>query len=267
MTLVSSDADFSHYPIPNDNWRVDTSVLNELPGKLCSTYGEDSLTAKISNKKAEATLREFVLATKPEQVFDVIELFYNELRGIEPEKLSKFQSELNEVFFDEDLPWRLVDGEIFKVDSEFLAYQLVENAQSLLKTTGFAGAYEEFRHARSDLTAGDTKGAIHNACKSVESALKTLLKRSDGTAKELIDELVRSGFVSDLPENVRNGFATNVLMSLPYLRNRLGGHGQGSDSLDVPYVYGELSIHLAAAFIQFLLRQHLSKQADNNRAR
>ena len=46
-------------------------------------------------------------------------------------------------------------------------------------------------------------------------------------------------------------------MALPFLRNKLAGHGQGANVVDVPSIYGELTIQLAAALHNFLLAKHL----------
>src|SRR5882724_11168590 len=42
---------------------------------------------------------------------------------------------------------------------------------------------------------------------------------------KLIKELGSQGFFDDLPESVRSGFMDQVLKALPFLRNKLGGHG------------------------------------------
>lgn len=41
-------------------------------------------------------------------------------------------------------------------------------------------------------------------------------------------------------------------MTLPALRNKLGGHGQGTDIVEVPRSIAELAVYLAGAFIVFL---------------
>ena len=114
---------------------------------------------------------------------------------------------------------------------------------------------DEFSQARNDLTAGDYKGAIHNACKSFESLLKEVLQRESGNAGELIRTLRQTDFYDDVPEDMRRAFGDSVLMALPFLRNRLGGHGQGPDVVEVPREYAELAVNVAAAFIVFAVQK------------
>lgn len=40
-------------------------------------------------------------------------------------------------------------------------------------------------------------------------------------------------------------------MSLPTLRNRLGGRGPGESVVDVPKRFGDLAVAMAAAFVMF----------------
>jgi hypothetical protein len=56
----------------------------------------------------------------------------------------------------------------------------------------------------------------------------------------------------ELPESVQSGFMDQVLKALPFLRNKLGGHGHGAAVVDIPPGYGDLAIQIAAAFQNFL---------------
>lgn len=78
-------------------------------------------------------------------------------------------------------------------------------------------------------------------------------------ADRLIKELLAKGCFDDLPEAARSSFGEQVLKTLPSLRNRLGGHGQGATVLEVPQAYGELAVQLAAAFHNLLLTKHLQR--------
>src|SRR5690606_17236882 len=110
-----------------------------------------------------------------------------------------------------------------------------------------------------DLISGDGKGAIHNACKSFESTLKTVLGVDEGNASKLLDRLEESGVLDEVPVAARKAISTSVLMALPTLRNRLGGHGQGSDRIEVPSHFAALAVHLAGAFNHFVITAHLER--------
>jgi len=89
--------------------------------------------------------------------------------------------------------------------------------------------------------------------------MKVLTKLEHANGDKLIKELGSQGFFDDLPNSVRNGFMDQVLKALPFLRNKLGGHGQGAAVVDVPPAYGDLAIQIAAAFQNFLITKHLER--------
>ena len=166
-----------------------------------------------------------------------------------------FQRELNVLFEEEDSPWRMADGQFFKIDSQFMNTYVVARCYELLKADGFEGALEEFNQARDELAGDNVKGAILNSCKSLESVLKASLRTDSGTARVLIDRLVDDGFYEGLPQEFSRAFGQQVLMALPFIRNRLAGHGQGNSVVEIPRLYGELAINLAATFLLFIVQQ------------
>ena len=139
-------------------------------------------------------------------------------------------------------------------DPDIALITLTELAEQSLKTKSFHGAYEEFREARQDLLAGDTKGCISNAQKAFESALKTLLGTDRGNASNLIRQFVADGHVNDLPTEFKASFGEQVLMSVPTMGNRLGRHGQGAAVINVPAAYAQLTLEMAAAYLNFLVK-------------
>ncbi len=254
---------YSYQPDPTDNWRESTTVLEQLPGELCHRYGEENLLARKDDEgpRVPVDLKGFVEGGYPSQVFDVIELFYAE---VPKESQLEFQREMNVTLEEERSEWRFADGQLFKVDSQFLDAHVVARSYELLKAEGFEGPLDEFNQARNELAAGNVKGAIHNACKSLESVLKAIVGTESANASLLIKRLVDQGFYEGLPEDVARAFGDQVLMALPFLRNRLAGHGQGTSVVDVPRAYGELAIHLAASFLLFVVHRSIQLKAPSS---
>ena len=82
-------------------------------------------------------------------------------------------------------------GEVFKVDSLFLDVEIVERTEELLAAKHYTGALDEFRKARSDATASDTRDSIAKSHSAMESTMKTILGVSSSSASELIRQLGR----------------------------------------------------------------------------
>ena len=266
--MKEHDSAYCYKPNPLDNWTEETTTLHELPKQLKKLYGVDDLEAFVGEQRRKVDLEEFVMGAYPSQVLDVVEMFAQGPLDLP----ANFQAETNEAFQDERCPWLLCDGSFFQFDSQFLEIQVLHRAHELLRAARFEGALQEFVEARNDLASGDFKGAIHNAAKAFESALKAIHDRHDGSAKQLIDDLKGTSFYEGFPISLVSGFGDQVLMSLPNIRNRVGGHGQGETVIEVPRSLAEMSLHLAAVYIVFLVKRHMELTAvdttsqDSNKA-
>lgn len=254
LLLEANNFDFIVRPNPGDSWEVATDVITELMGDLRLAYGEKKLEARLPTgaRGAVNSLKEFFEGCYPSQVLDVVEAFWHRLSGMDSQ--GAFTVAVNEIFEDASCAWRIDDGEFFAVDQTFMGIRLAGMAEQSLKQKAFHGAYEEFRKAREDLLAGDTKGCISNSQKAFESALKTLLSTDKGNASVLIRQFVEDDYVKDLPQEFRKSFGDQVLMSVPTMGNRLGRHGQGEKVIDVPAAYAQLTLEMAAAYLNFLVK-------------
>src|SRR5713226_315878 len=123
--------DFSYDDSTETGWQYTTSVLREVEPELCRRYGQDKLLAfNDSDQRVPVGLEGFTLGAYPSQVFDLVELFSHESPS---DVRVAFQSDLNNVLEEERCPWRLTDGQFFKVDSEFLEANVVARSYELLK--------------------------------------------------------------------------------------------------------------------------------------
>ncbi|MEK7674483.1 MAG: hypothetical protein AAB676_01445 [Verrucomicrobiota bacterium] len=241
---------------PNDRWIDNSDIATEILPQLHRLYGLDHLTADgATGREMKVNLKGFVAGGDPAQVFDVIQLWYDELP---PDRQRSFQQELNEVFEEETFPWCFCERSFFQVDSKFLEERVQAQVHELLKTEGHLGAMQEFVEARNDFAASDFKGSILNSCKAFESVMKTILGKDGGSADDLIKALGKAGILDALPKDLRRPFETKVLQALPFLRNTLAGHGQGQQVVAVSRELAELCLHLSGAFILFCIRRHLA---------
>lgn len=240
---------------PNNSWISNSSILEEVKSEILIEQGWDKLPST-SHVEENSSFREFFLNGDAEFVFDAIELVSNWMNFEEKEALHQ---KVNQIFVQHSCPWRLMDGEFFKLDQDFIGMELSSVAHEVLAENGFTGATQEYVKARYYAGTGDIREAIYFASHSFESVMKVLTGLDHVNADRLIKELTAQGYFDDLPESVRKGFADQVLKVLPFLRNKLGGHGQGADVISIPSVYGELAIQLAATFHNFLIAKHLER--------
>lgn len=259
-TLQHFNETYGIQPDSNDNWIVDTSHLEELPSRLLDVYGEETLSADLDElcKETGLRLKDWIRKTSGERVLDAVEAF---LIVLGDEERIRCVAMLNEVLEQQDSPWRLLTEQFVLLDSVFVHTELVQRASEALSHADFEGSARHLIDAHHDLADGDTRGTIHNAGCSLENTMKAMLRREDGTTKRLLDDLLATGAFDDVPERHRAAFVNNVIMSLPWLRNRFGGHGRGPVVSDLPNSYGRLALGLAAVLNEFLVRLHLERSA------
>ncbi len=240
-------------------WNETTSVLGELPDRLANELGIENLMAwpEEGGPARPADLEAFVLRTYiPAQLFDALELFYSDL----PESIDQaFQHRLNDIFDESDLAWRMANGKIFPIDSEYAEEEINKRAFQLIREVGFEGALHEFEKARTDLVNGNAEGAINNANLSVESVIKGILGIKRAKPGSLFRELIDSGIIPEYFDGFISGFEENIVRCINIARNEeLGAaHGQGIERNIIPDSLAEFVVHMAAVLNIFLIKRHL----------
>lgn len=233
-----------------DGW---TDTEEETLVALKKAYGKDTLRvqAEETGGDREATgFRDFIVFAYPHSVLDTVESYY---RLLAENQQQTFQAELNSVLAEEASPWRMSEGRMYMVDSQFLD-ALKDQQEEEMRREGFLGAHEEFTDARSYLQAGDVDDAIHKANRAFESALKSLLNQKEGTADDLLKKLRdKTDLLDGVPKEAQRAMVSKVLQGLPVLRHKVGAHGQGAEPLEIPRAYGDLAVNLCATYIKFLL--------------
>lgn len=240
-----------------------------LADQLKKEHGWQELRSYKSKDEFESvSTMHFILGGVPRFVLDAMELFHDLLKD-ETTRNNRasanpglFQSKLNTIFEDADLPWRMLDGRIIKVDSKWLETEIHGKAAELLSTKGFEGALAEFKEARADLSSQDYKGAINSANLALESTIKSILGIEHEKPGALFRKLIESGLVPDYHHGFLKAFEEHVLRAVPAARNfeKGVGHGQGA-SINVPAKsLAEFAVNLSGVMILFLVKRHLEKQ-------
>jgi len=261
---VIEECDPHYDPDSFNNW---TLAWDKLPDRLKKEHGWEELRAYQSRSEWEilTNAKEFILRGVPRFVLDATELFYDLLvedkaRGYHTSAdPSQYQGKLNVVFEDANLPWRMLEGRIIRVDSKWLEAEIHSKVAELLSVRGFEGALAEFQHARSDLSSGDYKGAMHAANLAVESTMKAVLEVDNERPGHLVKKIIESGLIPDYHEGFLEAFEEHILRAVPVARNfeKGVGHGQGADINEPPKSLAELAVNLSGVIILYLLKRHL----------
>jgi hypothetical protein len=73
------------------------------------------------------------------------------------------------------------------------------------------------------------------------------------TAKTLIEICFKNGLLPGFLQSHYSALRSTLESELPTLRNKMGGHGQGTEVITVPQHYAAYALHLTASAIQFLV--------------
>ena len=247
-------------------WDYWTSRLECLTEEIKSEHGLEYLSAYSEEKEGvivPADLKAFILrGNYPPYILDAVELLYEDLS--QNEQLS-FQKEFNQIMEESDLPWRMAEGRIFPVDSQYIEEEILRKTYELLKEVKFLGALQEFEKARVDLSNGDYEGAIQNANLAVESTIKCILKVQKEKPGKLYRKLIESGLIPEYYEGFLKSFEENILRAVAIIRNEEpgAGHGRGQKIEKVPQSLAELAVNLAGVLINYLIKRYIENQSPS----
>lgn len=243
---------------------------------LCREYGLFELIERPKSDQ-HSVFNFFLQEESTERALDVVELSfkvinkviaedrsyqYNTVRKIEP---ADAVTELNERFREHGIGFQFESNELIRVDSEFLHSEAVKPALAVLRGTGFQGANEEFLLAHEHYRHGRHKECLVDCLKAFESTMKSVCKlrgwatQPNDTAKSLIATCFANGLV---PAYLDSQFASlrSVLESgVPTVRNKNGGHGQGSNPVVIPDYMARYALNLTATSILFVVDAHSAK--------
>jgi hypothetical protein len=168
-------------------------------------------------------------------------------------------ADLNHRFLQHGVGYQYASGKIIRYDSQFLHAQVVKPALDLLQDKRYQGANDEFLKAHEHYRKGEIKDCLADSLSSLESTLKTICHKRrwtfqpKDTAKSLLDICFRNGLIPSFLQSHYSALQSTLESGVPTVRNKLGGHGQGTQVVDVPEHYAAYALHLTASAIQFLI--------------
>lgn len=232
---------------------ADNLTFEGVRNDLITFYGESSLKAFNSEGKygPASTISQVILSGRPAHVLDIVEAWFYQ----NPERTSECEKELNDIFVIHDSLWRVINGQVVLVDSEYLHREVRAKAIRLLEECEISGALEEYQEAISDLTSGETKDAVAKAHKSVESVMKAVLETEEHLRfGQLLSKLIESNIVPTYYEDFLKHFE-QLALGVVKERNLPGrGHGQGKKATQVPPSLAEFAVNLAGSINVFIIK-------------
>ncbi|MFX4239981.1 STM4504/CBY_0614 family protein [Aliarcobacter butzleri] len=239
---------------------------------LCREYGLFHLPShdKYSDRMYLEELANFFLKEKDlEKVIDIIELSFKAIniftkdyqylhRHNNAELIEKAIDELNYRFKEHGVGFQFVENEIIKIDSELLHSEAVKPALKLLNQKNYKGAQEEFLSAYEHYRHGKNKESLNDCLKAFESTMKAICDKhkwqykSGDTAKTLIQICFDKGLIPAFWQAQFTSLRSMLESSIPTGRNKLSGHGQGTEPISIPNYLVAYMLHMTASTLVFL---------------
>jgi len=173
---------------------------------------------------------------------------------------SKLLVELNSRFREHGVGYQFEDGRILRIDSQYIHQQAVKPTLSILSDKAYSGPQDEFLSAHEHFRNGRHQEALVDALKAFESTMKVICDKrgwaysNSDTAKKLIAICFKSGLIPAFWQSHLNGLRSTLEGGVPTVRNKMGGHGQGTEVVNVPDHIAAYALHMTASTIVFLVK-------------
>ena len=250
------------------------SAYKFIVDTLCREYGLFSLPShdKYGDRIYFSELVNFFLQEKDiDKVIDVIELTfkvinhftkdYNYLgRNNRLKLIDNAIDELNNRFKEHSVGFQFVENEIIRIDSELLHIEAVKPALKLLNQKNYQGAQEEFLSAYEHYRHGKNKESLNDCLKAFESTMKSICDKhkweykANATAKTLIQICFDNNLIPSFWQTQVTSLRSMLESSIPTGRNKLSGHGQGTEPVTIPDYLVAYMLHMTASTLVFLTK-------------
>ncbi|MFK5947914.1 MAG: hypothetical protein QM500_03975, partial [Methylococcales bacterium] len=167
-------------------------------------------------------------------------------------------TELNERFKEHGIGFQFIENEVIRVDSELIHVEAVKPALRLLNQKNYQGAQQEFLSAYEHYRHGKNKESLNDCLKAFESTMKAICDKrkwkykSSDTARSLIQVCFENELVPTFWQQQLTSLRSILESSIPTGRNKLSGHGQGSEPITVPNYLVAYMLHMTASTLVFL---------------
>ena len=226
---------------------------------LCREYGVFALAEVdiYSRDYIKEFFNFFLQANDIENALDAVELSFQVIEEYSSNYDDAIE-ELNNRFKEHGVGYQFTNGQIARIDSEFIHAEVVKPAFKLLDQQYYAGAQQEFLKAHEHYRKGNAKEALSECLKAFESVMKAICDKrgwsygNNATAKPLIQACFDNGLIPSFWQSHYSSLRNLLECSVPTGRNKLSGHGQGTTPVSVPNHLVAYMLHMTASAIVFL---------------
>lgn len=236
---------------------------------LCREYGVFSLDSQ-SGSDHRAIINFLLEMQEIDKVIDVIEFtfkYIDDTIRCHPQLFENCISspddaiaELNYRFREHGVGYQYESGMMIRVDSQFIHEEIVQPALSMLSDPMYKGANAEFLSAHEHFRSRKYKECLNDCLKAFESTMKAICDQRGwefnpgDTANKLIKIIFEHELIPLFMQSHFTALRGTLEAGVPTVRNRLSGHGQGTEEVMVPESIAAYVLHLTASNMLLLAR-------------
>lgn len=246
---------------------------NNIHSILCEEFGKKSLLEDDLRRFRDSYRVEFYFENKAtlEECLDIIEIVFRFItKAKEVYRLAYYfdlqlnypaeqaVQDLNTRFLENSIGFTYEQGKVIRVDNTLLHQQTIAPAFVFLNSATFRNANDEFLSAHEHFKNKRNKECLSDCLKALETTMKIICnengwtyKQTD-TAKTLIDICFKHKLIPDYLQTQFSSLRSILESGIPTLRNKLGGHGQGIQKINVPDYFANYMLYLTGTTIYFL---------------
>ena len=238
---------------------------------LCKEYGVFTLK-EYARSDDEAVLDYLLNCNSYERCLDIVEICFRIIENHVAHNYDHYKrvtsstqepidavNELNSRFKESGVGYQFESGELIRIDSQFIHAETVKPVLHLLSSDkAYRGTNDEFLSAHDHYRHKRYKECLNDCLKSFESLMKAIHEKhswsynQNDTAKKLINSCLSNNLVPDYLQSQFSSMRMLLESGIPTVRNKEGGHGQGSDVTTVPDYLASYTLHLTATNLLFL---------------
>src|SRR6185437_10432080 len=146
--------------------------------------------------------------------------------------------EINARFKENYIGYELQEGRFIRIDSSFLHSEIMAPSLVVLREPYLQGANQEFSRANDHFRHRRFPECMNECLKAFESTMKSICDKrgwtynQNATANVLLDVCKNNNLFPTYMETSLAGLRS-VLVNVATMRNRLSGHGQGSQQIQI----------------------------------
>lgn len=278
---------FTYGVLPNSLRIQIVHIWNEVVGHdstgygsndYCFTFIRDILLkehalfelVKYSENPRQEVINYFIQLKDGDRVLDIVDLAFGILQIIKDNHQFIHNSapqisptdaieELNQRFNQHGIGYQFESGVLIKIDTQLIHNEIIKPTLQLMHSTEYKGANEEFLKAHEHYKHDRYQECLVYALKALESVIKSICDakgwpyRATDSNMKLLDIIFKKELLPAFMQSEFSALRGLLEGGTSVVRNKLGGHGQGAELINVPGYWARYALNTAASNILLLV--------------